>query len=76
MVGHRRAQEYTPANPRNAQQGNLNKEINVALASPVMAARFSDLGAAVFPGSATQFGIFLADETEKWGKVIKFAGIK
>ena len=72
MVGHRRAQEYTPLRVLET----LNKEINVALASPVMAARFSDLGAAVFPGSATQFGIFLADETEKWGKVIKFAGIK
>jgi tripartite-type tricarboxylate transporter receptor subunit TctC len=54
----------------------LNKEINVALASPVMAARFSDLGAAVFPGSATQFGKSLAGETEKWAKVVKFAGIK
>ena len=41
-----------------------------------MAARFSDLGAAVFPGSATQFGKFLAGETEKWAKVVKFAGIK
>jgi tripartite-type tricarboxylate transporter receptor subunit TctC len=54
----------------------LNKEINAALASPVMAARFADLGAAVFPGSAGDFRKFLADETEKWGKVIKFANIK
>jgi tripartite-type tricarboxylate transporter receptor subunit TctC len=54
----------------------LNNEINAALASPVMAARFADLGAAVFPGSGGDFRKSLADETEKWGKVIKFAGIK
>ena len=54
----------------------LNKEINAALASPVMAARFADLGAAVFPGSSGDFRKFLADETEKWGKVIKYANIK
>jgi hypothetical protein len=42
--------------------------LNAALASPVMAARFADLRAAVFPGSAAGFGKFLADETEKWGK--------
>jgi tripartite-type tricarboxylate transporter receptor subunit TctC len=54
----------------------LNKEINAALASPVMAARFTDLGAAVFPGSVGDFRKFLGNETEKWGKVIRAAGIK
>jgi len=39
-------------------------------------ARFAELGATVFVGSPADFGRFLADETEKWAKVVKFAGIK
>ena len=54
----------------------LNQEINAALADPVIKARFADLGATEFPGSPAEFGKFIADETEKWGKVVKFAGIK
>jgi tripartite-type tricarboxylate transporter receptor subunit TctC len=53
----------------------LNREINAALAEPNMKKRLTDLGAAVF-GSPADFGKFIADETEKWGKVVKFAGIK
>ena len=41
-----------------------------------MKARFAEIGATVFPGSPAEFGKFIADETEKWAKVIKFAGIK
>jgi tripartite-type tricarboxylate transporter receptor subunit TctC len=54
----------------------LNREINAGLASPMMAARFADLGKTVFAGSAADFRKFIADETEKWAKVVKFAGIK
>jgi tripartite-type tricarboxylate transporter receptor subunit TctC len=54
----------------------LNKEINVALADPKIKARFADLGATVLAGSPADFGKLIADETEKWGKVVKFAGIK
>ena len=54
----------------------LNKEINVALADPKMRARISDLGSAVFASSPAEFTNFIVAETEKWGKVIKFAGIK
>jgi len=54
----------------------LNQEINAALADSTMKARFTDLGCAVFAGSPADFGKFIADETEKWGKVVKFAGIK
>jgi len=54
----------------------LNKEINAALADPRLKARFSDLGANVFPVSPAEFGKFMAEETEKWGKVINFAGAK
>ena len=54
----------------------LNKEINAALADPKMKARFADLGGTVLPGLPTDFGEFIAEETEKWGKVVKFAGAK
>jgi tripartite-type tricarboxylate transporter receptor subunit TctC len=54
----------------------LNQEINAALADPTMKARLTDLGCAVFAGSPADFGKFIADETEKWAKVVKFAGIK
>ena len=54
----------------------LNKEINAGLADPKMKARFADLGGTVLAGSPADFGKLIADETEKWAKVIKFAGIK
>jgi tripartite-type tricarboxylate transporter receptor subunit TctC len=54
----------------------LNKEINVGLADPKMKARLADLGGAVLAGSPADFGKLIADETEKWAKVIKSTGIK
>jgi len=54
----------------------LNKEINAALLDPTFAARLADLGAAAFASSPAEFGKFIAEETAKWAKVIKFAGIK
>jgi len=54
----------------------LNKEINAGLADPRLKVRFADLGATVFVVSPADFGMFIADETEKWAKVIKFAGAK
>jgi tripartite-type tricarboxylate transporter receptor subunit TctC len=54
----------------------LNREINEALADPKMKARFADLGGTALPGSPAEFGKLVADETEKWSKVIKFAGMK
>jgi tripartite-type tricarboxylate transporter receptor subunit TctC len=54
----------------------LNKEINAGLADPKIKARFADLGATVIPGSPADFGKLIAEETEKWGKVIRAAGIK
>src|SRR5215467_11443898 len=54
----------------------LNKEINAALADPRMKARIVDLGGDVLALSPADFGRLIADETEKWGKVVKFTGIK
>jgi tripartite-type tricarboxylate transporter receptor subunit TctC len=54
----------------------LNKEINTALADPKIKARLADLGGTVLAGSPADFGKFIADETEKWAKVVKFADIK
>jgi tripartite-type tricarboxylate transporter receptor subunit TctC len=54
----------------------LNKEINTALADPKMKARLADLGGTVVVGSPTDFGKLIADETEKWAKVIRAANIK
>jgi tripartite-type tricarboxylate transporter receptor subunit TctC len=54
----------------------LNKEINAALADHKIKARLADLGSTPVAGSATDFGKLIADETEKWGKVIRAANIK
>jgi tripartite-type tricarboxylate transporter receptor subunit TctC len=54
----------------------LNKEINAGLADPKIKARLADLGGAVLALSPAGFEKLIADETEKWAKVVKFAGIK
>ena len=54
----------------------LNTEINAGLADPKIKARLADLGETPLVGSPADFGKFIADETEKWGKVVKFAGVK
>jgi tripartite-type tricarboxylate transporter receptor subunit TctC len=54
----------------------LNKEINAALADPNMKARLADLGGTPLPGLPAEFGKLIADETEKWGKVIRALNIK
>jgi tripartite-type tricarboxylate transporter receptor subunit TctC len=54
----------------------LNKEINVGLADPKMKARLADLGAVPMPMTPAECGKFIAEETEKWSKVVKFTGAK
>jgi tripartite-type tricarboxylate transporter receptor subunit TctC len=66
------APKATPA----AIVDTLNKETNAALADPRIKARLAELGGAVLGGSPADFGKLIAAETEKWAKVIKFAGIK
>src|SRR5262245_21889341 len=66
-----------PKNTPAAVVDRLNKEINLAISDSAIKARLVDLGGVVLPPSSpADFGKFIADETEKWGKVVKFAGIK
>jgi tripartite-type tricarboxylate transporter receptor subunit TctC len=65
-----------PKNTPTAIINTLNTELNAALADPKMKVRFADLGVTVLPGSAADFSKLIAEETEKWAKVVKFAGIK
>ena len=66
------APKNTPAEIING----LNKEINAGLADPKIKARVPDMGGTVLAGSPADFGKLIADETEKWGKVVKFSGAK
>ena len=54
----------------------LNKEINAGLADPKIKARLAELGGTVLAGSPSDFGQFIVDEAEKWGKVIRAANVK
>ena len=65
-----------PKNTPAAIVDKLNREINAGLADPKMKARLADLGGTVLGGSPAEFGKLIADETEKWAKVIKSANIK
>jgi tripartite-type tricarboxylate transporter receptor subunit TctC len=65
-----------PKGTPNGIIGKLNREINAILADPRAKARFAELGGSLVTGSPAEFGKLLADETEKWGKVIRAANIK
>jgi tripartite-type tricarboxylate transporter receptor subunit TctC len=65
-----------PKNTPSAIVEKLNKEIITSLADPKLKARLADLGAEPMPMTPAEFEKFIAEETEKWGKVVKFAGIK
>ena len=53
----------------------LNKAVNAALADPALVKRFGELGAVAMPMTPEEFGKLVADETEKWRKVVEFAGV-
>jgi len=79
LPGYEASNWYGIGAPRNTPieiVENLNQEINAGLVDPKVKARLADLGGTVLAGSPTDFGRLIAEETEKWGKVIKFAGIK
>ena len=65
-----------PAKTPTAIVEKLNREIQAGLADPTLKKRFADLGSVPFLGSPADFGNLIAAETEKWTKVVKFAGIK
>ena len=79
LPGYESSQWYGIGAPKNTPPEiivKLNQEINAAFADPKMKARLADTGGAMLPGSPADFGKHIADEAEKWAKVVKFAGIK
>jgi tripartite-type tricarboxylate transporter receptor subunit TctC len=54
----------------------LNRDVNAALADPPVKARMAELGSEIFASSPADFARLIAEETEKWAKVVKFAGLK
>ena len=79
VPGYEASGWYGIGAPKNTPSGivdKLNNEINMALADPKMKSRLADLGGTVLAGSPADFGKLIAEETEKWAKVIKFANIK
>jgi tripartite-type tricarboxylate transporter receptor subunit TctC len=79
LPGYEASQWYGIGAPKRTSGeivDKLNKEINAALPDPGMKARLADIGGEVLAGSPAEFGKLIADETEKWGMVVKFAGIK
>jgi len=65
-----------PKGTPSAVVETLNREVNAILARPDVKSQLADLGASTLPGSASDFGRLIVDETAKWSKVIRFAGIK
>jgi tripartite-type tricarboxylate transporter receptor subunit TctC len=79
MPGYEGSGRYGVGAPKNTPVeiiDKLNREINASLADPKMQARFADLGVEPMPMTPAEFGKLIADETEKWGKVIRATNIK
>jgi tripartite-type tricarboxylate transporter receptor subunit TctC len=79
VPGYEASAWYGVGAPRNTPAeiiDKLNREINAGLDDPATKARLIDIGGTTLPGSPADLGKFIAEETEKWGKVVKFAGIK
>jgi tripartite-type tricarboxylate transporter receptor subunit TctC len=79
VPGYEASQWYGMGAPRSTPAeiiDIINREINAALVDPGMKARLADLGGEPLAGSPSAFGKFIAEETEKWGSVVRLAGIK
>jgi tripartite-type tricarboxylate transporter receptor subunit TctC len=79
VPGYEASQWYGVGAPKNTPAeiiDKLNEEITAALADPLINARIANNGAIAFPISPADFSKLNADETEKWAKVVKLAGIK
>src|ERR1700719_30912 len=79
VSGYEASALYGVGAPKNTPTeiiGTLNKELNAVLADPKIKERLADLGFIPMPMTPAEFGKLIADETEKWGKVIRAANIK
>jgi tripartite-type tricarboxylate transporter receptor subunit TctC len=79
VSGYESSSWYGVGAPKNTPTDivdKLNKAINAGLADSTLKARFADLGGTTLIGSAANFGKLVSENTEKWGKVVKAAGIK
>jgi tripartite-type tricarboxylate transporter receptor subunit TctC len=79
LPGYEASQWYGIGAPKSTPAeivDKLNKEINAALADPGMKARFADIGGEALAGSPADFGRLIAEETEKWAKVVRAASLK
>jgi tripartite-type tricarboxylate transporter receptor subunit TctC len=79
LPGYEASSWYGMGAPRTTQAEiieRLNKEINAGLADRKLAARFAELGLTVLPSSPSEFRKFIAEETEKWAKVVRASGAK
>jgi tripartite-type tricarboxylate transporter receptor subunit TctC len=79
LAGYEASQWYGIGAPKSTPApviDRLNREINAALADPGMKARFADIGGESLSGTPAAFGTLTATETEKWGKVVRTAGLK
>jgi tripartite-type tricarboxylate transporter receptor subunit TctC len=79
VPGYEASQWYGFAAPKNTPAeivDKLNREINAAIADPGMKAKLAAIGGEPMPGSPADFGRLIADETEKWGKVVRTGGLK
>jgi tripartite-type tricarboxylate transporter receptor subunit TctC len=79
VAGYEASQWYGFAAPKNTPAeivDKLNREINAAIADPGMKGRLAAIGGEPMPGSPADFGKLIAEETEKWGKVVRAGGLK
>ena len=79
VAGYEASQWYGIGAPRSTPTeiiDRLNNEINASLGDPAIKVRLTDLGGTTIPGLPGDFGKLIAEETEKWGRVVKFAGVK
>jgi tripartite-type tricarboxylate transporter receptor subunit TctC len=79
VPGYEAATWFGISAPKNTAAGivnTLNKEVNASLADPKIVERLVNLGTTPMPLTPTEFGKFIADEAEKWAKVIRAANIK
>lgn len=79
LPGYAASSWYGVGTPRGTPAevvDQLNREINAGLADRAMVAQFANLGATPMPGTQADLGRLIAEETEKWGRVVRAAGIK